>query len=53
MLNTRSLEEPLDEEGLRVAQVAHAQIRTYAEWAHLRVIEVSSATAAAKVLETL
>jgi len=53
MLNTRSLEEPLDEEGLRVAQVAHAQIRIYADWARLRVIEVSSATAAAKVLETL
>jgi hypothetical protein len=53
LLNTRSLEEPVDEDGLRIAKAAHAHIRTYAEWARLPVVEVTSAAAAVKVLETM
>jgi hypothetical protein len=53
LLNVRSLESPLDEGGKRVAQQAHEQIRRYAEWASLRVFEVTSASDAARVLETL
>jgi hypothetical protein len=53
MLNVHSLREPLDEDVLKISTSAHDQIRRYADWAKLRVIEVSSASEAAKELEAL
>lgn len=53
MLNVRSLELPADDASKRIALNAHQQIRRYAEWANLRVIEVASAGAAAAELERL
>jgi hypothetical protein len=53
MLNVRALEGALDGESSRIARHAHSQIHTLAEWAKLKVVEVSSASAAARILETL
>lgn len=51
LLNVKSLLEPTDTESGKIAKDAHEQIRRYAEWAKLRVIEVSSVTQAAEELE--
>lgn len=51
LLNVRSLESPLSDEALRVAKTSHEQFRCFAEWARLDVIEVSTPSAAALVLE--
>lgn len=53
MLNVRALESKLDPESEKIARHAHAQVLTLAEWAKLNLIEVSSATSAARILETL
>jgi hypothetical protein len=53
MLNVRSLVEPNDKESHRIASHAHDQIRRYADWAKVRVIEVTSASQAAGELERL
>ncbi len=51
LLNIRSLESPLDDDALKVARAAHEEFRRYAEWTKVRLIEVSSAGAAAQALE--
>ncbi|SDI59627.1 hypothetical protein [Variovorax sp. OV700] len=53
MLNVRSLTEAPDSDGTRIAKEAHEQIRRYAEWAKVRVIEVTSAGEASSELERL
>lgn len=53
LLNVRSLEQPVDADGLKVATEAHAKFLRYATWAKLRLIEVSTAAAAAEALERL
>jgi hypothetical protein len=51
LLNIRSLESPLDDDALKVARAAHDEFRRYAEWTKVRLIEVSTAAAAAEALE--
>lgn len=53
LLNVRSLEEPIDDDGLKIARHAHEQFKRYAEWAKVRTIEVASAGDAADALERL
>lgn len=53
LLNVRSLQEPVDDEGLKVARQAHEDFKRFAAWAKLRIIEVASARDAARELAAL
>jgi hypothetical protein len=53
LLNTHALEAPLSSDGLSIARGAHEQFLRYADWAKLRVLEVSTPTAAVDALESL
>lgn len=53
LLNTRALEEPVNNAGLEVARSAHAQFLRYAEWAKLRVLQVATPAAAVHALDEL
>jgi len=53
LLNIRSLESPTSNEAFNVAKHSHEQFKRYADWAKLRIIEVSTPSAAAEALERL